>query len=79
LRIATGLLTRSAFSDADLTTLIAYVHTLDPRRVPDATDSLLRFATIIAPNTDPAQRRYFRMVYAMGRKITTRRERKREP
>jgi len=57
LRIATGLLTPSAFSDADLTTLIAYVHTLDPQRVRDATDSALRFATIIAPNTDPAQRR----------------------
>jgi len=49
LRIATGLLPRSAFSDADLTALIAYVHTLDPQRVPDATDSLLHFATIIAP------------------------------
>jgi hypothetical protein len=40
-----------------LTALTDHVHTLDPQRVPDATDSLLHFATLIAPNTDPAQRR----------------------
>ena len=51
------LMPRFALSDADLTALIGYLNALDPQRVPGATDTLLHFATIITPDTDPAQRR----------------------
>jgi len=43
--------------DADMAALIAYLKTLDQRRVPGVTEALLHFATIITPDADPVKRR----------------------
>lgn len=43
-------------SDADMASLIAYLKTLDKRRVPGVTSSTLHFATIVTPDADPIKR-----------------------
>jgi hypothetical protein len=43
--------------NADMAQLIAYLRSLDQRRVPGVTDALLHFATIITPDADPVKRR----------------------
>ena len=43
-------------SDSDMAALIAYLKTLDKRRVPGVTTTTLHFATIIAPDADPIKR-----------------------
>ena len=52
-----SLMPRFALGDADMAALIAYLKTLDPRRVPGVTDTVLHFATIITPDADPVKRR----------------------
>jgi mono/diheme cytochrome c family protein len=51
------LMPRFALSDADMAALIDYLKTLDPRRMPGVTDTVLHFATIITPDADPVKRR----------------------
>ena len=43
-------------SDADMAALIAYLKSLDKRRVPGVTATTLHFATIITPDADPIKR-----------------------
>jgi len=43
--------------DADMVALIAYLKSLDHRRVPGVSDTELHFATIVTPDADPAKRR----------------------
>jgi len=52
----TYLMPRFALDDADMAALIAYLKTLDPRKVPGVTDTVLHFATIITPDADPVKR-----------------------
>jgi hypothetical protein len=51
------LMPRFAIGDDDLASLIAYLKTIDPTRVPGVTDTTLHFATIITPDADPARRK----------------------
>jgi hypothetical protein len=51
------LMPRFALNDADMTSLIDYLKTLVPARVPGVTDTVLHFATIITPDADPIKRR----------------------
>jgi hypothetical protein len=44
-------------NDADMAGLIAYLKKLTPASVPGVTDSVLHFATIITPDSDPTKRR----------------------
>jgi len=44
-------------NDADMAALIAYLKSMDRRRVPGVTDTVLHFATIITPDADPVKRR----------------------
>jgi Cytochrome c len=51
------LMPRFALDDADMAALIAYLKTLDSRRVPGVTNAVLHFATVITPDADPVKRR----------------------
>lgn len=51
------LMPRFSIGDADMAALIAYLKSLDVRRVPGVTDSALHFATVFTPDVDPARRR----------------------
>jgi Cytochrome c len=51
------LMPRFILDDADMGSLIDYLKQLGARPVPGVADSLLHFATIITPDTDPARRR----------------------
>lgn len=51
------LMPQFALNDADMHALIDYLKTLDRRRAPGVTDTVLHFATIIAPDADPVKRR----------------------
>jgi len=51
------LMPRFEIGDGDMASLIAYLRTLDPTRAPGVTDTVLHFATVIAPDVDPARRR----------------------
>ena len=52
-----NLMPRFAIDDADLSSLIAYLNTLYPARVPGLTPGLLHFATIITPEVEPERRK----------------------
>jgi hypothetical protein len=43
--------------DAEMGSLVAYLRSLDNRRVPGVTDTTLHFATIITPDADPVKKR----------------------
>lgn len=43
-------------NDADMASLIGYLKSMDKRKVPGVTDTVLHFATIIAPDSDPVKR-----------------------
>jgi Cytochrome c len=51
------LMPRFTLNDADMASLIEYLKTLVPARVPGVTDTVLHFATIITPDADPVKRR----------------------
>ncbi len=51
------LMPHYVLNDADMAALIGYLKSLDQRQVPGVTDTVLHFATIITPDTDPAKRR----------------------
>jgi hypothetical protein len=51
------LMPRFALDDADMSALIAYLKSLDRRKEPGVTDTVLHFATIITPDADPVKRR----------------------
>ena len=51
------LMPRYALADADLAALAAYLRTLGASPSPGADNRLAHFATVIAPDTDPARRR----------------------
>lgn len=51
------LMPRYALADADLAALTAYLRTLGATPSPGADNRLAHFATVIAPDTDPARRR----------------------
>ncbi len=55
-RTLSNLMPRFALDDADLASLIAYLNTLYPARVPGVTPGLLHFATIITPEVEPERR-----------------------
>ena len=50
------LMPRFRLNDADMAALIEYLKTLDARRVPGVTDSVLHFATVVTPDADPVKR-----------------------
>ncbi|SIT45877.1 putative cytochrome c family protein [Paraburkholderia piptadeniae] len=50
------LMPQFALDDADMHALIDYLKTLDRRRAPGVTDTVLHFATIITPDADPVKR-----------------------
>jgi hypothetical protein len=56
-RALSYLMPRYALGDADMTALVAHLHSLDRRHVPGVSDTELHFATIITPDADPARRR----------------------
>jgi hypothetical protein len=56
-RTLSNLMPRFAIDDADLASLIAYVNTLYPARVPGVTPSVLHFATIVTPEVEPERRK----------------------
>jgi hypothetical protein len=55
-RTLSNLMPRFAIDDADFSSLIAYLNTLYPVRVPGVTPGLLHFATIITPEVEPERR-----------------------
>src|SRR5882757_344377 len=52
----TYLMPRFKLSDADMASLIAYLKSLDPRRMSGVEGTVLHFATIVTPDADPAKR-----------------------
>jgi hypothetical protein len=50
------LMPRFALSDADMAALIAYLKSLGVRRAPGVTDTVMHFATIFTPDSDPVKR-----------------------
>src|SRR2546428_735645 len=50
------LMPNYALGDADMASLIAYLKTLDQRRVPGVTETTLHLATVITPDADPVKR-----------------------
>jgi len=50
------IMPRYALDDATLSALVAYLGTLDAENVPGVSADTLRFATIVAPDADPAAR-----------------------
>lgn len=55
-RLLSPLMPRYALSDSDLASLVAYLKSLTPRRVPGVSDTVLQFATIVTPDADPVKR-----------------------
>jgi hypothetical protein len=51
------LMPRFTLGDGDMASLIDYLKQLGARPAPGVTDSVLHFATVITPDTDPARRR----------------------
>lgn len=51
-----ALMPRYALPDSDMAALIAYLRSLGAPRTRGVTDSVLHFATVIAPDADPARR-----------------------
>ncbi len=51
------LMPRFALGNEDMSALIGYMKSLDPRRAPGVTDTVLHFATIITPDADPVKRK----------------------
>lgn len=51
------LMPRFALSDSDMASLIGYLTNLGARRTPGVTDSVVHFATIFTPDSDPVKRR----------------------
>ena len=49
------LMPRFALDDKDMAALIAYLKGLDPPRLPGVSDTMLHFATIVAPDADPVK------------------------
>ncbi len=56
-RTFSNLMPHFAIDDADFSSLIAYLNTLYPARVPGVTPGLLHFATIITPDVEPERRK----------------------
>ena len=50
------LMPRFNLDDADMVALIAYLRSLDQRKVPGVSNTVLHFATIITPDADPVKR-----------------------
>ena len=50
-RTLSNLMPRFAIDDTDLSSLVAYLNTLYPARVPGVTPTVLHFATIVTPDT----------------------------
>lgn len=50
------LMPRFVLADADMESLIAYLNELGTRPIPGVTESVLHFATVITPDTDPNRR-----------------------
>ena len=50
------LMPHFALNDADMGALIGYLKSLDRRKLPGVTDTVLHFATIITPDADPVKR-----------------------
>jgi hypothetical protein len=50
------LMPRFTLQDSEVTALIAYLKSMDPRRVPGVQDRIMHFATIITPDADPAKK-----------------------
>jgi hypothetical protein len=50
------LMPRFALSDTDMTSLIGYLKDLTVRRTPGVTDTVVHFATIFTPDSDPVKR-----------------------
>ncbi len=55
-RTLSSLMPRFALDDADMSSLIAYLNTLYPERVPGVTPGTLHFATIVTPEVEPQRR-----------------------
>lgn len=55
-RTLSSLMPRFALSDADMASLVAYLNTLYPERVPGVTPGTLHFATIVTPEVEPERR-----------------------
>jgi len=51
------LMPRFALDEKDMAALIAYLKSLSVRRVPGVTETVLHFATIVTPDSDPVKRR----------------------
>ncbi len=51
------LMPQFELNDADMAALISYLKSLDQRKTPGVTDTVLHFATIITPDADPVKRR----------------------
>jgi len=51
------LMPRFALGNEDMSALIGYMKSLDPRRASGVTDTVLHFATIITPDADPVKRK----------------------
>ncbi|WP_173065528.1 c-type cytochrome [Sulfurimicrobium lacus] len=49
------LMPHFALSDADMTALVGYLKSLNQRKSPGVTDTVLHFATIITPDADPVK------------------------
>jgi hypothetical protein len=56
-RTLSYLMPRFVLDAADMAALIDYLKTLAPARIPGVTDTVLHFATITTPDTDPRKRR----------------------
>lgn len=55
-KLLSYLMPRYTLDDAAMAALIAYLKSLSPGAVPGVTDSVLHFATIITPDSDPVKR-----------------------
>ena len=55
-RPLSDLMPRFALNDADMAALIEYLKSLSAERVPGVTDTVLHFATIFTPDSDPVKR-----------------------
>ena len=51
------LMPHYALNDADMAALIGYLKSLNQRKPPGVTDTVLHFATIVTPDADPVKRR----------------------
>jgi hypothetical protein len=56
-RTLSNLMPRFTIGDADLSSLIAYLNTLYPARVPGVMPTVLHFATIVTPEVEPERRK----------------------